>query len=102
MRRKPAAHSASWRPTQNGNLQALAKVAYFRKFAQLRCRLSPRAGRSRATMAALELSVDVDWMRWRAFGFYQSGDDDLSDGTAGGFCRGQGYLAITSPIFSAV
>jgi hypothetical protein len=38
-----------------------------------------------AHMAALELSVDQDWMRWKAFGFYQSGDDDPEDGDAGGF-----------------
>ena len=38
-----------------------------------------------ANMAALELSYDQDWMRWKAFGFFQSGDDDPEDGTAGGF-----------------
>lgn len=46
------------------------------------------AGRSQtvdANMAALELSVDRDWTRWRIFGFYQSGDGDPLDGTAGGF-----------------
>ncbi len=38
-----------------------------------------------ATMAALELSVDVDWMRFRAFGYWQEGDDDPFDGNAHGF-----------------
>jgi hypothetical protein len=38
-----------------------------------------------ASMAALELSVDVDWMRWKVFGFYQSGDRDPLDGDATGF-----------------
>jgi len=38
-----------------------------------------------ANMAALELSMDEDWMRWKAFGFYQSGDSDPQDGTAEGF-----------------
>jgi hypothetical protein len=46
------------------------------------------AGKSqdvRAMMAALELSIDVDWMRFRVHGFYQSGDDDPEDGRARGF-----------------
>jgi hypothetical protein len=38
-----------------------------------------------AAMAALELSVDIDWMRWKVFGFYQSGDGDPLDGDAEGF-----------------
>ncbi|MCG3136143.1 MAG: hypothetical protein HMLKMBBP_03983 [Planctomycetes bacterium] len=38
-----------------------------------------------AWMAALELSVDMDWMRWRVQGFWQSGDDDPRDGQANGF-----------------
>ncbi len=36
-------------------------------------------------MAALELSVDRDWMRWKAFGFWQSGDGNPLDGKAEGF-----------------
>ncbi|MCA9323033.1 MAG: hypothetical protein KDB53_19990 [Planctomycetes bacterium] len=46
------------------------------------------AGRStdiNAQFAALELSVDVDWMRFRAFAMYASGDDDARDGDAEGF-----------------
>lgn len=38
-----------------------------------------------ASMAALELSVDIDWMRWKVFGFFQSGDSDPLDGDATGF-----------------
>jgi hypothetical protein len=38
-----------------------------------------------AFMAALELSVDLDWMRFRAHGYYQSGDDDPLDDDAEGF-----------------
>lgn len=38
-----------------------------------------------ANMAALELSIDQDWMRWKAFGFFQSGDSDPEDGKAEGF-----------------
>jgi hypothetical protein len=46
------------------------------------------AGRSQtvdANMAALELSMDRDWMRFKVFGFYQSGDSDPRDGKAEGF-----------------
>jgi len=38
-----------------------------------------------AYMGALELSVDVDWLRPKASFLYASGDDDPTDGTAGGF-----------------
>jgi len=38
-----------------------------------------------ALMAALELSVDLDWMRFKVFGYYQSGDDDPLDDDAEGF-----------------
>jgi hypothetical protein len=38
-----------------------------------------------AQMAALELSVDKDWMRFRASGFYSSGDANPFDGTGQGF-----------------
>lgn len=38
-----------------------------------------------ALMAALELSVDVDWMRFRTHFFYQSGDSDPLDDDAEGF-----------------
>jgi hypothetical protein len=38
-----------------------------------------------ALMAALELSVDIDWMRVRAQGYYQSGDDDPLDKDSEGF-----------------
>jgi hypothetical protein len=36
-------------------------------------------------MAALEVSYDRDWMRYKASIFYASGDDDATDGTATGF-----------------
>lgn len=39
----------------------------------------------RASLAALELSYDIDWMRFRVQGLWQSGDDDPDDGTAEGF-----------------
>ncbi len=38
-----------------------------------------------AQMAALEASYDMDWMRFRASGFYASGDQKTFDGKAGGF-----------------
>ncbi len=46
------------------------------------------AGRSvdiNAWMAALEVSVDYDWMRHKFTLFYASGDDDATDGTATGW-----------------
>ena len=46
------------------------------------------AGRSvniNAQMAALELSLDRDWVRWKISGFYASGDSNPTDGTARGF-----------------
>jgi len=38
-----------------------------------------------AQMAALELSVDKDWMRFRVSGFYSSGDANPFDNTGTGF-----------------
>ena len=38
-----------------------------------------------AQMFALELSIDVDWMRFRTSCFYSSGDKDVYDNTATGF-----------------
>jgi hypothetical protein len=50
--------------------------------------LNPIAGRQvdiNAQLAFLELSVDVDWMRYQASIFFTSGDDDPRDGHANGF-----------------
>jgi len=50
--------------------------------------LNPLAGKPveiNAWMAAVELSVDRDWMRFRTSYFYASGDRDINDGRAGGF-----------------
>jgi hypothetical protein len=38
-----------------------------------------------AQLAALELSYDRDWLRYKASVFYTSGDGDLNDGRARGF-----------------
>ena len=38
-----------------------------------------------AQMAALELSIDKDWLRFKLSGFYASGDDDPQDDEARGF-----------------
>jgi Carboxypeptidase regulatory-like domain len=38
-----------------------------------------------AQMAAVELSIDKDWLRYRTSFFYASGDKDPRDGTARGF-----------------
>ncbi|MBI4662952.1 MAG: hypothetical protein HY735_29435 [Verrucomicrobia bacterium] len=38
-----------------------------------------------AQMAALELSYDRDWIRYKASFFYASGDDEAEDGNANGF-----------------
>ncbi len=48
----------------------------------------PIAGRKtkiRAQMAALEASVDVNWLRYRGSVFYASGDKNPTDDKAGGF-----------------
>ena len=50
--------------------------------------LNQLAGRSvsiNAQMAALEVSLDRDWVRWKVSGFYASGDADPTDGVARGF-----------------
>jgi len=49
---------------------------------------NPIAGREvdiSAYMGALELSVDIDWLRPKLSFLYASGDKDPTDGTAGGF-----------------
>ncbi|HUR53730.1 MAG TPA: hypothetical protein VMZ71_06345 [Gemmataceae bacterium] len=49
---------------------------------------NPIAGTSQsisAQMAALELSYDRDWVRFRVSGFYASGDGDVNNGRATGF-----------------
>ena len=54
-------------------------------------RLNPLAGQPvdiDASMAALEISYDRDWMRFRTSYFYASGDDDINDD------RGEGFDAI--------
>jgi hypothetical protein len=60
--------------------------------------LNPLAGRGvhvNAQMAALELSVDRDWLRLKASAFWASGDDDPTDG------RGRGFDAILdNPLFA--
>ncbi len=50
--------------------------------------LNPLAGKPQninAQMAALELSYDRDWARFRASVFWSSGDDDINDEDAEGF-----------------
>lgn len=48
-----------------------------------------------AQMAALELSVDKDWLRLKASTFYASGDDDINDD------EGRGFDAIVDiPVFA--
>jgi hypothetical protein len=49
---------------------------------------NPVAGQAidvNAQMAALELSIDQDWMRFRISGFYSSGDSNPADETGKGF-----------------
>jgi hypothetical protein len=47
--------------------------------------LAGRRTRIDAQLAALELSYDVDWLRYRVFGLYASGDSNARDGEAEGF-----------------
>lgn len=57
-------------------------------FAFGRDEFNPIAGRRteiRSHMAALELSIDRDWLRYKASAFYASGDSDPTDDRASGF-----------------
>lgn len=47
--------------------------------------LAGRAADINAQMAALEVSYDRDWIRYKASFFYASGDDNAEDSTATGF-----------------
>jgi hypothetical protein len=47
--------------------------------------IARRAQRINAQMAAAELSIDFDWLRYRLAGFYSSGDSNVNDDTARGF-----------------
>jgi len=50
--------------------------------------MNPLAGQEvdiNGKMAAVELSYDRDWARFRVSGFYQSGDGNINDGHATGF-----------------
>ena len=47
--------------------------------------LAGRAVDINAQMAALEISFDHDWVRYKASAFYASGDGNTTDGTARGF-----------------
>lgn len=47
--------------------------------------LAAREVKINAQMAALEVSMDFDWFRVKAFGLYASGDRDTRDGKAEGF-----------------
>jgi len=47
--------------------------------------IAGRSERIRAGMAALELSYDRDWIRYKASLFHATGDGDARDGTATGF-----------------
>jgi hypothetical protein len=54
----------------------------------------------RAQMAALELSLDKDWIRFKSSFFYSSGDGDPRDGTARGFDAIADSPAFAGGIFS--
>jgi len=47
--------------------------------------IAQRSQDIRSFFAAIEASVDFDWMRYKAFFLYSMGDDDPYDGTAQGF-----------------
>jgi hypothetical protein len=60
--------------------------AFYQVFgSDTRNQLAGRQVSINAQMAALELSVDVDWKRYRASAFYASGDPQPLDGVAQGF-----------------
>jgi hypothetical protein len=47
--------------------------------------IAAKATRINAQMAAAEVSIDFDWIRYRLAGFYTSGDSKPTDGTGRGF-----------------
>jgi len=47
--------------------------------------IAKQATRINAQMAAAEVSIDFDWLRYRLAGFYSSGDSDPMDNTGRGF-----------------
>jgi hypothetical protein len=64
---------------------------------------NPIAGRYvdiNAQMGALELSVDHDWVRYRASLFYSSGDKNPRDGTARGFDTIVDSTSFAGSVFS--
>ncbi len=61
-------------------------------------RFNPLANRAitiNAQMAALELSMDKDWMRFKVAGFFSSGDRDPADSHGRGF-----DTIVDSPVFA--
>lgn len=71
----------------NGHINRV-NVSHAFYWALGRDELNPLAGREiniNAQMAALELSYDRDWMRFRSSVFWASGDDDINDGQGEGF-----------------
>lgn len=64
---------------------------------------NPLAGRPvevRAHMGALELSVDRDWSRFRAAGFFASGDGEPLDGRGAGFDGIYDFTNFAGGLFS--
>lgn len=79
------AHYIGW--TGNGHIGRL-NISHAAYQALGYDELNPIAGRHtdiNAQMAALELSVDKDWVRLRASGFFASGDSNPRDNMARGF-----------------
>ncbi len=71
----------------NGHINRF-NVSHALYWALGRDELNPLAGREdsiNAQMAAVELSYDRDWMRFRSSFFWASGDDDIADGQGTGF-----------------
>lgn len=63
----------------------LSHAFYWAKGTDERQPLAGQAVDIDAAMAALELSWDRDWLRFRASAFLATGDGDASDGVGGGF-----------------
>jgi len=73
--------------TGNGHINRI-NISHAFYWALGRDELNPLAGRElsiNSQMAALELSYDRDWMRFRSSFFWASGDDDINDGQGEGF-----------------
>ena len=94
------AHYLGW--TSNGHIHRInVSHAFYQALGH--DTLNPIAGRPvniNAQMAALELSYDKDWVRFKISGLYASGDGNPRDGSARGFDTIVDQQAFAGGVFS--